>query len=61
MTRADEGLTIRPSPTFEALTVLWTVFLCQLIVAGAVNEHDPRGLFGARKAGGRRHPDAGIR
>jgi hypothetical protein len=25
--------------------VLWIVFLCLLIVAGAVNEHDPRGLF----------------
>jgi hypothetical protein len=45
MTRTDEGLTIRPSPTREALMVLWIVFLCLLIVAGAVNEHDPRGLF----------------
>ncbi|MGO8956596.1 MAG: PH domain-containing protein [Streptosporangiaceae bacterium] len=45
MTRADEGLTIRPSPAREALMVLWILFLCLLMVAGAVNEHDPRELF----------------
>jgi Bacterial PH domain len=25
--------------------VLWILFLCLLMVAGALNEHDPRGLF----------------
>jgi hypothetical protein len=43
--KADEGLTIRPSPTGAVLCVAWLVFLCLVIVAGAAAEHDPRGLL----------------
>ena len=42
---ADEGFIIRPSPVGAVLMVAWIVFLCLLMVAGALNEHDPRGLF----------------
>ncbi len=45
MISAGEGLTIRPSRAGAVLMVIWIVFLCLLMVAGAVNEHDPRGLF----------------
>jgi hypothetical protein len=41
----DQGLTIRPSPAGAVLMVMWIVFLCLLMVVGAINEHDPRGLF----------------
>ena len=41
----DQGLTIRPSPARAVLMVMWIVFLCLLMVVGAINEHDPRGLF----------------
>jgi hypothetical protein len=45
MTRAEESLTIRPPPAGAVLMVMWIVFLCLLMVAGAINEHDLRGLF----------------
>jgi len=45
MTRADEQLTIRPSTVGGVLVVAWILFLCLLMVIGAINQHDPRGLL----------------
>jgi hypothetical protein len=42
---ADEQLMIRPSTVGAVLMVGWILFLCLLMVIGAVNEHDPRGLL----------------
>jgi hypothetical protein len=45
VTGTDQGPTIRPSPAGALVTVLWIVFLCLVMVVGALNDHDPRGLF----------------
>jgi hypothetical protein len=41
----DEQLTIRPSAGGAVLMVAWILFLCLLMVVGALNQHDPRGLL----------------
>jgi hypothetical protein len=45
VTRAHEELTIRPSPVGAVLIVIWILFLCLVMVIGAIDEHDPRGLL----------------
>jgi hypothetical protein len=45
VTRAHEELTIRPSPVGAVLIVVWILFLCLVMVIGAIDEHDPRGLL----------------
>jgi hypothetical protein len=41
---ADERLVIGPSRAGALLEVGGIMFLCLLVVASAVSEHDPRGL-----------------
>lgn len=45
MVGADERLIIAPSRAGAVLAVGWIMFLCLLMVAGAVGAHDPRGLL----------------
>ncbi len=45
MLGADERLVIAPSRAGAVLVVGWIMFLCLLMVAAAVSEHDPRGLL----------------
>jgi hypothetical protein len=45
VTRADAELTIRRSAVGAVLMVVWILFLCLVMVIGAVDQHDPRGLL----------------
>jgi hypothetical protein len=45
VTRVDAELTIRPSAVRLVVMVAWILFLCMVVVIGAVNQHDPRGLL----------------
>jgi hypothetical protein len=45
VTAADSDVVIKPRRWGLIVMVAWIGFLCFLMVVGAVNEHDPRGLW----------------